>query len=889
MGNSASAANVSDAFHSSLSNNPFDAENVDTIFSLSFSKKNLMSESTIKYVRALRHFHTDRFALLLYHCIKELSVMREKKKASVLSFKAEDIRRFLTALQILRLLLPIAFEDGETDIDENAQEQRSTATSIILPKEKVPEESQQPLEFNSFDAGSFSQNKNVAKKQSTYKFQQLFFMERSKCNDSEVDSHFPLLPLQEAREAPLMLGPYLAWVLVESCFIRGLTLHEENSPTKLPLFSLLHPEVDMTLLWYPGIVCANFSDAPLASSSSEVHTPRKEILKTLLVMVSSPLFYSSGYRDIIFIESLISVSVIPLMPTLAVSLLNAILIYKPHTHIPYVTKLSIDEKKVVIMGSRFLSAILYYTGIPMDAFPNAVRDKGSTKKGKGPNNQGLTNVKDSEEGNQVHSSTTNFQQDAQAVYKILEDSTAISFTNKQDDNSEMKVSGGLAMHSFTSSKDSREMALHQPSDKILPIPKSDSFLDNSQSRPSHKHTVGGASKNIVHLCFVHSIRKLVHELTMSEAKLVLDRLKSTMVPTPHLRHKVLPSSWLSVIPESGLVFLLSKLLDISPSVSNQFSLNPEVLPYVVRIVECGLDSQKKANNARQTQVYINILLRLSQNRGFTLLCNQPLSTSLTFPFPKLPSEATFNDFLVTALSLFIGFGDASLGSHLVTCSFVLSNMSSFIIGLGPVASRSLVSVFAYLAHRCLEYTASSSFEMLRIYGPTMAAICEAISCLFRYHKDGSHYVITFLLNHRGLIRRVREIYISSESLRASINVPFMIQDLETVLAAALPIVDSLGFPSTRNANSEAEQNCSEFSHFWCHPEMTFEIDKTVMRKLKTLVLVGILLPHEIIIKGVQTTKQIEEQLFVLFWESMYLSFDPGTFGYHKSIKLLHFT
>ncbi|CCW62593.1 unnamed protein product [Phytomonas sp. EM1] len=911
MGNSASAVNAFDSFRSALSNDSFRMEDAESVFNLSFTKKDLTRVLSNEFIRELRHFHTERFALLFYCCIKEISSMREGKKSSVSSFKAEEVCRFLTALQILRRLLPIAFEDGATEIDKDANRQSATTTSIPSQKggasevalshsgncepstleedqEYVSSQSSEPI---SSGANSCSQQQNRMKTRSTFHFQKLFFIEGSKCNDSETDSRFPLLPLQEAHEAPKTLGPYLAWVLVESCFIQGLTLLKETNFTNTPLYSLVHSEVDVSLLWYPGIGCANPSEAPLASTPSEVHTARRELLETLLVLVSSPLFFPVGYRDTIFTESLISISVVPLMPTLAVSMLNSILTYKPHSHFPYATKLSIDEREVVIISSRFLSAILYYSGIPIDTLPNESSDRLSTKKDEVLASRPLTDAKEFEEHNRSHFVSTNSQPNAQVADKVQEDTLVLSLSGKQDNISESGGLGKLVLHSpVASSTSSEHMPPHHPPDGTPPIARNEPISNNSQRRSSRDDTVGNVSQSIVRICFVHSIRKVVHDLTMSEAKLILDRLKNTVVPSLHARQIVLPSSRLATIPQDGLMFLLSKLLDISPSVSSQFSLNPGVIPYLVPIVEYGMQAYKSTYYSGQAQISLNILLHLSQNRGFTLLCNQTLSmsTSMPVPFPKMPSGSTFNDFLVTALSFFMGFLETSLGPHLISCSTVLANMAPFIISLGKIASKCLVAAFAYVAHQCLEYKAANSSEKLVIYETAMTATCEAISCLFRYHEEGSRYVIASLLSYRNLIGRVREAYIKSRPLRDSIYMPFMIQDLVTVVAAAIPIVDSLAFFSQSNDSSDGEQAYSDFNAFWNHTERIFEDDKVLIRKLSTLVLVGMLLPHQITIKVVPTTKQTEEQKLALFWGSMFICFDPGSLGDFKSIKLLRF-
>ncbi|KEG10052.1 putative protein HID1 isoform 1 [Trypanosoma grayi] len=341
MGTSSSTLDVGRALRSMLTETTIHDDAFALLLGTELSNSELERAVPLTVLRSMRHCYTRNFAQLLFKCIEVVAkVLTTDFKRDERNISAEA-QKLQNALRLMRRMLPIAMESGNTPCDEESPD---TADTVSL--------TQSP------DVGSANGEAPTrrSRTQFTKTFVQSFFVENLACDDERPEHRLPTLPGQE-----LPLGKFMGCVLIDCCFIRGLTLDKNAAPTDL---SPSHPYVDQSLLWYPGVGGEQTTEV-----NSTMHTIRYEILYTLVALLAYPLFLPPGSRDTIFTEPLLSVDTVPLLPTLVASSLNTILSYNPFGSLPYTSHWVGAKELVTQMSARFLGAILCYPGAPLDEAP----------------------------------------------------------------------------------------------------------------------------------------------------------------------------------------------------------------------------------------------------------------------------------------------------------------------------------------------------------------------------------------------------------------------------------------------------------------------------------------------------------------------------------------
>lgn len=946
MGNTCLFTDVSAIFQSLRNDEtPPAVETIDSLFNYSMVDVELEQMLTLEALREIRHYHTRNFALVLHRCMHEVATMVARKqtldipdgKPASAPMGRDVIRRFCSALLLLQRLMPVALEAGTTSVTKasrvaTAVHQPSTigkqgaADTSLAPEGLDPHRVSTPTTFSTevfnasppindqeqpsipsaltaestesvSDAAGCAEHchedppaspPEALRTIATHHFTRLFFLEGKTCDDEHPDETFPPLPMQHPTptERPITLSTFLVWSLVECCFIRGLTLPLSLVLPPTPRCSLLHPEVFMDLLWAPGLGDEDpfkAVAAPRAAIPSEVHTVRSALLQTLLSVLSSPLYHRLGTPDTMFMEPLISITYIPLMPTLAMSILNVMLSYVPFGILPYTSHFVGDEEQTIVLGARVLCATLCYTGIPLN----------STGK-----QQAATIA------------------DPVAPATVVGDE--VSFRADDQRSIPLRGPGGASSPGTIS-----------PPEGASELSRS-SHRDPNYTHQSPSHSTGGPSSVQSsfppEFSFIHSVRKTVHDLTIMEAKYVVDRLRDIVSLRSYAALTILPDSQRRFSSQDEFMMLLWKLLELSLNLNMQFTTNPLALQYLVPIMEYALDVRSNPHHVDHTQVALFIFTRLSETRGFCLLCNETFPVHVPFQFPRLPVGSTLNDFLVTGMCLLLECkGSAAMATFHVSCSVVIANIAPYITKLGQVPSVRLTASFSRAAHRCLRHTshttggghaaaphsgppqhpltftsatgASKHVVTAQLTSATSAQLvmlntCEAIASMLQYHEMGSKRLLVALVDHRNIIRRVGETFLVTKSkvLDVPHSMPLLVDVLDAAITSALPLVEldgpDRGAPTTSPLNSSQSSSFSGASdHVVYHQHL-----EEVVRRLETLSLVGVLpTPHRILTRRLQSSKSSEQWALLSFWTNMYLVTRFGWMGDNHSIRLLQFT
>ncbi|KAF8297052.1 putative High-temperature-induced dauer-formation protein [Trypanosoma cruzi] len=374
MGTSSSTLELGKAIRSLLVDTPVDDGIFNLLLNTALSKSELERALPFSTLRMMRHYYTRNFALLLFKCIEVVSQIRNASLESASDVQSAS-QGLQNALCLMRRIIPIAMEGGDTPC---AAEE---------PVKRGAPPSNPPVEGANLPAGEANDEKKRTLFTAT--FVRSFFEENLACNDAQPEQMLPFLPGQNTT-----LSKFVGRLLVDCCFIRGLTLAASSLPAKE---SESHPCVDESLLWYPGVGGKQVEGSSTQPMNGTMHALRQELLYTLTALLSYPLFSPPGTRDTLFSEPLLNVDENPLLPTLVASTLNAILSYIPFGSIPYTSHWVGPEEMVVLMSSRFLSALICYPGALLDGSTQTRHTKSSEGNDK---NEPKENVeaKDREDG-----------------------------------------------------------------------------------------------------------------------------------------------------------------------------------------------------------------------------------------------------------------------------------------------------------------------------------------------------------------------------------------------------------------------------------------------------------------------------------------------------------
>lgn len=495
----------------------------------------------------------------------------------------------------------------------------------------------------------------------------------------------------------------------------------------------------------------------------------------------SSLLPRTSFRDPLFLEPLLSVLIVPLMPTLALSILNALLDYRPFGVMPYSSYLVAHEEKEILMGTRVLVAVLLHEGIPIIWKKRSERP---TLLFSSPPQQEDRSIDEQRENETLTSVQTPEESSGQLFCTQRAPSQELERTDLRR-NSDLPEN--MSFHADPARKtkeDSTQVPLSTGGSKITqkkgegkcPIPSS-TVCDGPANPPLPN--------------FVHCVRKLIFEITMRESKLIISNFRRIIGLRTYAGQTYLPDSQKKMESQDEFFFLLWKLIDISPTIYQQFAFHPDGLSYIVPILEYSFDARKNMLDfGHHFQLGAFLLLRLSELRGFCLQCNKVIHETLPFSFPRLsPGSTTYLEVLVIALSIFLEFKHQGVLPVLSSCSFALANITPYLTSIGAATATRLVYTFGVVCTRWLRLPLHSlvrdKYELI------MINMCEAIASILQYNGGaGTKCLIAALIPYRMLIFVIVEVFVRQRrhQLCNSNPTPFHILTLDAALTAAAPLV-----------------------------------------------------------------------------------------------------
>ncbi|KAG5503478.1 hypothetical protein JKF63_05617 [Porcisia hertigi] len=904
MGSSSSSFESAKVLQAVLSEDAVPPELLTELLNTSMTEEEARDIFTVPKLRQLRHLYTRNFAALLYRCISAISAVAVKRHEVNTSpnpprefLTAELMTQYHSALCILQCVLPIALESGSTPIE------KAVAAS---------QEGNNPAAHPGTDGEtSLAPDRPRSRTAATAHFQQLFFVEGKTCDDANPEDTFPLLPQQSRNLSPaqpyakpLSLGSFMVWSLVECCFVRGLTLPELPVLPREASVSITHEEVDTGLMWFQGLatedpiqaLTVNTSRPSFSWAAPRLPQLRRALLEVLFVVLSSPVYHEAGFRDTVFLEPLLSTLTVPLMPTLSISMLNTILQFVPYGYLPYTSHLGMEEKELVLASARLLNATLCYMGVPLDPVPSPEAEPTASDCVSSSVGERVSKASEANGSNEVGPTAA-------------------------DDGSR---GGGLGHPdvdhaSCTSEVSSLLVSTSTAVPNKAPLSKTSCSHSDSNGPGTLSQSHSGPPR------FVHSVRKTLRDITLTEAKALVQRMQVILGVNVYSSQTYLPVSqdWFTSLDD--LMMLFWRILDLSPACLAQFGTNSHALDYVIPILDYGLAVRRSPLYTYQFQLMLFVLTRLSEVRGFVLKGNEVCCATVPFRFPKMSPTRTYNDLIVLALCLVMEMKDLNALIPLFpSCSVVLANMAPFITALGREPSVKLVSIFAQVTYRCLrsnvlgssarsatedadtKLSPSPGTSNAFVYQSQMVNLCEAIASQLQYQASGSLYIIASLVDHRAVVREANDAYMVHRTKCLMVGLPwaFLIKTLDAAVGVALPVLEStdvlrkttkyyVNTPSagTSSSATPAVKTTGLFALPLGidQPGVGLAASDEAVDRLRSLSLVGVLpTPHSITIRKFQPTKGIEQWAATTFWTSAFLHSHVGLLGDRESVKLVRF-
>lgn len=230
----------------------------------------------------------------------------------------------------------------------------------------------------------------------------------------------------------------------------------------------------------------------------------------------------------------------------------------------------------------------------------------------------------------------------------------------------------------------------------------------------------------------------MYELTLTEAKFVINKLKSIIRLDVYTHLTYLPDSQHNIHIQDEVMMILYKLLQLSPAMQVQFANSPSVTEYLIPLLHYGFKAVMTPYFVNRLHLVLFILQQLSQVRGFVVLCNKPCRDAQPQPLPRLPANATYNDLIVISLCGIIESEKSALWMVMTQCTVILSNMTPFMTSLTPLASLHLVMTLANLSLVVLRSTFQSQLPLSTVTVTTTAITDKVHSNVNVHDIDSCH-------------------------------------------------------------------------------------------------------------------------------------------------------
>ncbi|CAG9333085.1 unnamed protein product [Blepharisma stoltei] len=214
----------------------------------------------------------------------------------------------------------------------------------------------------------------------------------------------------------------------------------------------------------------------------------------------------------------------------------------------------------------------------------------------------------------------------------------------------------------------------------------------------------------------------------------------------------LPSSQ-KIVPCTEEILILLWLLIESNEKFYNYLIKSNAKELIVPIIYCILEKMESVSHYGLLCIITNILIKLSENRKFSVSLNAKYSGNLPVSFPNF--NGTYADVLIITVGKIIQAGNQALEGIYPSLLIIITNISPYLKSLSVVSSQTIMRFFeTFSLQRWL--LASPTNHYLIFY------VLEIIANLIQYQWQASSYLILYIIRKKDLFVKLNKLKLEEE-------------------------------------------------------------------------------------------------------------------------------
>ena len=207
----------------------------------------------------------------------------------------------------------------------------------------------------------------------------------------------------------------------------------------------------------------------------------------------------------------------------------------------------------------------------------------------------------------------------------------------------------------------------------------------------------------------------------------------------------LPESQKKLPFENELSILLWKLIQTNPSFEAHSISTGDLAKVIMPLLLILHQSVNSVTHQGLVMVINSVFMKLSSNRNFGVLLNQPVNYSIPFPVPLF--QGNHSDLLIVTFSKLIENGNKTAEPFYQTWLLILANISPFVRKVSSVSANKILELLSIFSTKNWLLAAKQN-HFLVFY------LFEFINYQLQYHWEGASYLVLEILKSKRVIYKL---------------------------------------------------------------------------------------------------------------------------------------
>nr|CCC50039.1 conserved hypothetical protein [Trypanosoma vivax Y486] len=366
-------------------------------------------------------------------------------------------------------------------------------------------------------------------------------------------------------------------------------------------------------------------------------------------------------------------------------------------------------------------------------------------------------------------------------------------------------------------------------------------------------------------CSTNGAREFARLITPKEAHIIVLHLRHLFSMEHFAYQTASRGSPCHFAIQDECVMLLWRLIELSPECLNAFGRQSEVLCYVAPLVAYAMEAREDTRLYSRLQLVLFTLMRLTQFRSFSVLCNSPIAEDVSDILDGCVH--TYSDLVIGSLCTLLLNSRVDIRPLHGMCTVVLSNMCPHVTSMSEATSEKFSLVLgnlasSYLGHRRIRSLSSGGLNgadatLLQV---VLQNVLESIFAILHYQKNVATGFLVSLIRWKTLLDDIAE-----ETPTGDDSILHQLP-AATFLLKLRDILDSVGDAP-------------------CHLQAPGSMLDPIV--LSTQLRDRVQVPSSTV-KRFLPTQGLEEWTMKTYWASLYSRSAPGTMGDSASVKMFSF-